>query len=121
MWTEVYGGRKVWNDDRVGVITKIATSKEYKLLNNVKLRAVEGCSPECVVSARSALRVGWVGSYARQGSSSAVAEQTSRVFYQRRQRTQRKDLVPDSEHEQDEKFGAKLVHVAGVTVEAVEM
>lgn len=43
------------------------------------------------------------------------------MVYQRRQRTQRKDLVPDSEHEQDEKFGAKLVHVAGVTVEAVEI
>ena len=41
------------------------------------------------------------------------------MVYQRRQRTQRKDLVPDSE--QDEKFGAKLVHVAGVTVEAVEI
>ena len=39
----------------------------------MSIRMVEGCAPECVISARSALQAGWVGSWALQGSSSAAA------------------------------------------------
>jgi len=37
------------------------------------IRMVEGCAPEYVISAKSALRAGWVGSWALQGSSSSAA------------------------------------------------
>jgi hypothetical protein len=61
---------------------------ELRVAIVTSMRMVEGCAPECVISARSTLRAGWLCDF--QGSSSVAIFTTLEIAIKERQRhTQR--------------------------------